>query len=841
MTETANHPHPNLPPSRGKGKVHPHPNLPPSRGKGEAHPHPNPPPSRGEGEAGQETLELLEFGLIRQQLSRYATLAPAQEAAAALTPSSNLELIRQRQQATLEARAFLDNQGSVDLTGVADIRDLIQRATLTGVLRAEHLRQIHDTLRACRRARALLAHRRDLPLISGWARAIPSLRDLEDRIAGAIDPNGLMMDNATPALRQRRMEADQARARLSVSMEREMRKLGRGNVLQEQLITERNGRLVLLIKSSLRQRVPGIVHDVSDSGATAFIEPLGAVPLGNKWREAALSARREEERILRSLSSQVGLQGPQALASLDLLGQIDFALAKGRLSLSQGGTPPVFVDEKESRLKLKDARHPLLGDSAVPIDLNLGGAARILLITGPNAGGKTVALKTAGLLTAMAQAGLHVPAGRCQMTVFDAVFADIGDQQSIEQSLSSFSSHLQNLRNIMEGATGRSLVLLDELGASTDPEEAAALAKATLSFFARRGVACIVTTHHRDVAAFAQDQPAMTNASVELNQRTLAPTYRLATGLPGRSYALTIAERMGIDAETVEYARTLLSEDHRRAEELLRKLEQEKAQAEKHRKSVQQEARKATAERRKLEKRLEDLEADKAVILEQARQQIQAKADDLWKRLRRAERALARPDWKRGLKDERVDVAKVRSQIRSSLAPTAPLTPEAESASYPAPNPRSWVEGLKRGDFVYVRGLPNPAEVLEPSKNGGSLELLLGSVRATIPSHQIERKAEKPTSPQMPEGVTFSRAATGPAKTELDLRGMRVEAAEMEIDDFLDQALMKGLSSVRIVHGGGTGALRSLVRERLKGHPTVKDARPENVGLTDGATLVELV
>ena len=627
-------------------------------------------------ETDRETLELLEFHLIRQQLARYTTLAPAQESALALAPSSDHEEIRRRQRGTLEARRFIDEQGSLDLTGVEDIRPLIQRAVLTGVLRAQHLREVHDTLRACRRARSVLANRRDLPLISGWARSIPSLRDLEDRIAGAIDANGLLMDNATPTLRQLRRQAESARARLSVSMEREMRRLRRSNVLQENLITERNGRLVLLVKSGLRQQVPGIVHDVSDSGATAFIEPLGAVSLGNQWREASLSARREEERILRSLSSQVGLQGEQVLASLDLLAQIDFTLAKGRLSLTYAANPPHFLESEESRLDLEGARHPLLGDSAVPINLTLGSERHILLITGPNAGGKTVALKTAGLLTAMAQAGLHVPAGRCRMTVFDAVYADIGDQQSIEQSLSSFSSHLSNLRRIMERSTSRSLVLLDELGASTDPEEGAALAKATLSYFARGAVSCIVTTHHRDVAAFAQDQPGMANASVELHPSTLAPTYRLATGLPGRSYALTIAQRMGIDETTVEHARSLLSEDHRRAEELLRKLEEERSLAEKHRKSAQKEAREARSERRELQKRLNAIESEKSVILEEARQEIQSRADDLWKRLRRAERALNRPDWKRGLKDERIDVAQVRSQIRSSLAPPSPVENE---------------------------------------------------------------------------------------------------------------------------------------------------------------------
>ena len=785
------------------------------------------PAARNDQSTGSDTLYLLEFPLILEKIARFTSLSLARDGAMALQPSSDAAEIQRLQQGTQEARRFIDGNGSLDLTGIRDVRPLVQRARLEGVLRGEHLREIYDTLRACRRARSILADRKDLPQMSTLARAIPSLRELENDLDAAIDRNGLITNNASGSLRHLRNRAEDAHARLTTALERAMRQLRRSNVLQEHLVTERNGRMVLLVKSEMRSRVPGIVHDVSDSGATAFVEPLSAMPLGNQWRESSLAAQREEERILRSLSSKVGLQGDNILGSLDILAELDLTLAKGRFSATINGVPPVFVEAEESYVKLTGARHPLLRDSAVPIDVSVGGDNRILLITGPNAGGKTVALKTMGLVLAMAQAGLHVPARQCATTIFDSIFADIGDQQSIERSLSSFSSHLQNLGGIMDKATPASLVLLDELGASTDPEEGAALAKAILSYFSRHRVVCVATTHHRDVAAYAQEQPGMTNASVELNPDTLAPTYSLTLGLPGRSYALTIARRMGIDLETLELAQSLLSVEHRQAEELLRELERERHLAEQQRKVARKEAVSAQAKRKDLEQKLDELEEDKALILEQFRRDIQVQADELWKRLRRAERTLAQPESRPQLNDQRLDVARVRNEIRSSL-----WQPPEESA-------REWIRSLKAGDYVYIRGIPNPVEVLTRPNNSNTLELLLGSVKAKIPSYQLEKKAQAPPM-RVPEGVSISRASTGPIKTDLDMRGMRVEEAEMQLEGFLDQALMKGLSSIRIVHGGGTGALRSMVRERLKGHPLVKLQRPEGSGHTDGATLVEL-
>ncbi len=780
--------------------------------------------------ASDEALVLLEFPAVRERLAGLTVLSMAKEGALALTPSSDAGEIRRRQQGCDEARRFIEGHGSLDLTGVLDVRPLAQRAILKGVLKGEGLREIHDTLRACRKVRAALAGRKDLPHLSDLARSIPSTRSLEERLAASIDPKGDVVEDAFPALRSLRRQGREAHAKLTAAMERTLRRLRGDGVLQDAVVMERNGRLTLPVKAEMSRRVPGIVHDASQSGATVFVEPLQAAPLGNEWREASLAAEREEERILRELSEAVGFKGREILDSLAALSKLDLELAKGRLSLALKGAAPTLIEADAAYVKLTEARHPLLKGGVTPIDITVGGESGVLVITGPNAGGKTVALKTAGLLLAMAQAGLHVPAKQCVMTVFDSVYAEIGDQQSIEQSLSSFSSHLQNLRAIMEGATPASLVLFDELGASTDPEEGAALAKALLSHFAERGVLCVATTHFRDVAAYVQEQPGMTNASVELDPGTLAPTYRLTVGLPGRSYALTIANRMGMDPQTLERARSLLSVEHRRTDELLGQLEEERHLAETQRRAAQKAAARADKRGRELEARLEELETQKALIMDEARREVALRAEELSKRLRRAERLLDKPaaaPQTSQIKDQRAEVTRVRNELRSALWQPPPVAA------------REWVGGLQRGDFVYVKGIPNPVEVLSPPNGGDTVELLLGSVRAKMPAYQLEKKAQSPFQ-QTPQGVSLSRASTGPAARELDMRGLRVEEAEMRLEEFLDRAALKALSSVTVIHGSGTGALRAMVRERLRGHPLVKTARPEATNATDGVTLVEL-
>ena len=779
-----------------------------------------------------ETLELLEFPLVKARVAAFCTLSPARERTLALIPSQDVNEIGSRQQETQEARLFIESHETLELTGVHDVGPLIHRASLEGVLKGKELRELHDTLQASRTVRATLGNRNDLPLLARIGSAIPDLRELERLLASTVDETGELRDGASRELRMLRLDASEARARLDGALERAVRRLRRSNVLQEPLVTERNGRMVLLVKMEMRYRVPGIVHDVSDSGATAFVEPMAAVGLGNQWREASLAAQREEERILRGVSTTVGYNGLEILQAMEALTKLDVAVAMGRYSMLTQGTAPVFVQAEQAFLNLSRARHPLLQGSVVPIDVSVGGGESVLIITGPNAGGKTVALKTAGLLAIMAQSGFHVPAAECTMTVFDQVYADIGDQQSIERSLSSFSSHLQTLRWVMEQATPNSLVLLDELGTSTDPEEGAALAKAVLGFFEERMIPCVATTHHREVAAYVQDQPGMANASVEMDPGTLEPTFRLTKGLPGRSYALTIAGRMGVDPATVERARSLLSEEHRQAEVLLRQLEQERYLAEQQRKAAEGELERNQAMRRELEGKLAELETNKEHLLEEARFELQSRADDLWKRLQRAERAFIQPQsaaapMQSEPKEYKEEVALVRAELRSEEWEPAP---KAEG---------SWVQELTPGDFVYVRGVPNPVEVLAPPNENRTVEVALGAIRARLPSHHLERKAEVP-SLKLPERVSYTGPVGKPMGREVDLRGMRVEEAEDRLDSVLDQAALQGLRKLRVVHGGGTGALRSLVRERLKGHPLVKEIRAEDGRSSGSVTLVEL-
>ncbi|MBM3926340.1 MAG: endonuclease MutS2 [SAR202 cluster bacterium] len=779
-------------------------------------------------DARSRSLDLLEFPQVKERLAGLASLPEAKQAALGLQPSTNPLAIAQSQQETQEARQYVETYGLLDFGGVGDIETKVRRASLDGVLTGTDLWTIFKTLSACRALRGALASKKELPLLASLAASIADVRELERELGASVDQNGFVSEQASPDLRWLRSQAEESRVRLVTSLERTMRRLERSSIVQEPLITERNGRMVLLVKMEMRPRVPGIVHDVSDSGATAFVEPIHAVGLGNEWREATLAVQREEERVLRALSVKVGYYSADILESLRTAARLDLAMAKGRYSTALHGVSPVFVEGERGYIEVREARHPLLTGKVVPVDVSVGGENTVLLVTGPNAGGKTVSLKTLGLLAAMAQAGMHVPARQCNLTIFDAVYADIGDQQSIERSLSSFSSHIESLREIMEGATSASLVLLDELGTSTDPEEGAALAKAVLSYFANRGTACAATTHHRDVAAYVQEQPGMTNASVELDPNTLLPTYKLTLGLPGRSYALTIAARMGINDETVEHARSLLSEEHRHSEELLHELERERGIAEEHRRIAEEERVRLEAARRELEERLAALEAQKSAMLEETHARLLSQAEDLLKRLQRAERALAQPSMdKPSIKEETAEVAKARQEIKA-MQRQAPPSPVAD-----------WKASLKPGDFVYVRGVPQPVEVASAPTESNTVEVMLGSIRARMPFHQVEKKANV-SAPRLPEGVYFSRPVSRLTRTELDLHGMRYEEAEAKLEEFLDQAVLRGLSVVRVLHGHGTGALRAMVRERLKKHPLVKSSQPGEGNTSDGVTVVEL-
>ena len=776
-----------------------------------------------------QSVELLEFNQIRQQVASYARTLMGQDAARNLAPDRDLLEIATRQQETTESRQFLEQGGSLEFGPQEDFQEYVQRALLGGLLRGGELYPIHDLVRAAGYDRANLSRHEELPLLSSYAENIPDHSSLQRAIGAAISPAGEVLDDASPTLRDLRHESRRIQQNLNEVMERSLRRFQRQELVQEPIITQRNGRLVLLIKAEMRPRVAGIVHDVSDSGATVFIEPMAAVEQGNRWREARLAEDREVERVLRQLSGMVGQAGEDLLLTLDLLGRLDLSMAKGRYSISLKATQPWVTGQEgqDRNLRLTGARHPLLTGDVVPVSLDLGAEFTVMLITGPNAGGKTVTLKTVGLLALMAHAGLHVPAEEAHFPLLDGVYADIGDQQSIEQALSTFSSHVQNLLSIMGQATGNSLVLVDELGTSTDPEEGSALATAILSHFQSLEPWVVATTHHRGVARYVQETPGMINASVDLDPQTLGPTYRLTLGLPGRSYALTIAARLGLPPEVIEQARTSMSPVERDTESLLGELQEERRVVE----QLRQDAEAAMAQSRQnlaeTESSLAAVEATKAEMLEESRQELQERIADLLQRLQRAERALDQPEARSALQEQRSQLQEAAREVRS--VHWQPI----EVKRTP------WQEKLGSGDRVFIRGIPRPVEVISSPDDEGQVEVLLGTMRAKIPSYQLERPAAG-HEPAARQGVYFNRPSIRQLNTEVDLRGLRVDEALSKVDDLLNNAALGGVEAVRIIHGKGTGVLRRSIREYLTRHSLAGSIAPGDGSGGDGVTVVEL-
>ena len=774
-------------------------------------------------------IRLLEFDQIRRRLASYARTVMGEEASLDLVPKQDLLVIATDLQETTEARQFVENGGVLEFGPRIDFRDLVRRALLGGLLRGEELRSIQELLGAARFDRSRLTDRDEFPLLSGFAENIPDLTGIEGAVASAISPAGEVLDDASPLLRQLRQDSRSVHQRLNETMERNLRRFQRMEVVQEPIITQRNGRLVLLIKAEMKPRVPGIVHDVSDSGSTVFVEPMGAIELGNRWREARLAEEREVERVLRQLSNQVSHAGQDLLLTLDILSRLDLDMAKGRYSSALRAVSPWVSDQpaEDRRLRLTGARHPLLSGSVVPVSLELGGDSRVMLITGPNAGGKTVALKTVGLLALMAQSGLHVPADEAELPLFDGVFVDIGDQQSIEQALSTFSSHISNLLAIIGEITGQSLILVDELGTSTDPEEGSALAQAILWHFLSLGPLLVATTHHRGVARFVQETPGMTNASVDLHPQTLQPTYRVTLGLPGRSYALTIAARLGIPPEIIEHARSAISPVEQATEDLLHQLQVERRVVEDLRREAEEALTQSRQQQAEAESQLANVESRKAELVEDARQDLQDRIGHLLDRLRRAERVLDQPDTRQVIQEQRAQLREAAREVRT------PRWQPIEVKRTP------WQERVGSGDRVFLRGIPRPVEVITPADEEGQIEVLLGTMRAKVPMYQLERPAGGHQAAAQ-ASVFFQRQAPKQSNTEIDLRGCRVDEAIERVDELLNNASLDGVENVRIIHGKGTGALRRAIREYLDRHPLAASVAGGEGSGGEGVTVVEV-
>ena len=782
----------------------------------------------------QRALGLLEFDQIRQQLAATTRTVIGAESAGELAPTADGRDVAMRQQETAEARRLLDTTGALELGPVEDLRPAVQRALLGGVLRGEELLHFGTLAAAARWNRNALGNREDLPLLAATAENFPDLPDLESAVNRAIGPSGEVLDDASPELGRLRRDSRSAYAALNDVMQRSLRRYQRSGVTQENIVTERNGRMVLLIKTDFKGQAPGIIHDVSDSGATVFIEPMPAIDLGNRWRETRLAERREEERVLRQLSSLVGRYAEEITLALHLLGRLDLAAAKGRYGAALRAVPPHVAGLDEPRqFRLTGARHPLLTGEIVPTTINIRSDQSVLLITGPNAGGKTVALKTVGLLAMMALAGLQVPADDADIPLLDGIYADIGDQQSIIESLSTFSSHIRNLRQIMDAATASSLILIDELGSSTDPEEGSALAAALLSEFRDRNVMVVATTHHRNVARLAQDQAGMINASVDLNPRTLEPTYQLTHGVPGRSYALTIAARLGLPESVIAGAQTHLSPEHLETDRLLQELQEERVTVSELRQQVEQTLAAARQREQEAAERLEAVEETKAELVEEARRELTQQIGGVVNQIRQAERSLHRQQVEESattsLREERQRLARAQREVAS-----------ADWEPIPVERP-PWYQELKVGDRVYIRGVARPVEIVSIPNQHQEVEVVIGSMRARIPVYQLDRLADRVHPTAERAGVVYRRPANKRTLSpEVNLHGYRVDEALTVIDSLLDDAALEGMTSLKIVHGKGTGALRRAVREFLTGHPLVASTEPGEGGSASGVTVVQL-
>ena len=786
----------------------------------------------------RRALESLDFEVVRHQVAGHITFAPARPLALGMTPSYRFQEVADLQRETADARQLLDQLGEVNLHAEIDASTFVARAALDGVLTGLELLAVAESLDMQRRARAAVARAGDrAPILAAMVDQISDLRELERQIRVRIGRTGEVLDDATPTLRAVRIQVRQAYERVTDALTRIIQSPLGQESLQDRVISVRGERLVVQVKAEMRHRVLGIVHDASNTGATLFIEPFATVDLCNAWRELALEEEREVGRVLRDLSTLVGALADDITRGAQQVARLDFIMARARYSAALRGVsalpgrtahgPAPSGESPGTVLRLLNARHPLLGDEAVPISANIGPGWSVLVVTGPNTGGKTVAMKTVGLLALMHQSGLLIPADEgSTLPVFDGVYSDVGDQQSIERSVSTFSSHMRNVIDILSEASPASLVLLDELGTSTDPEEGSALAKAILDYLASLGVPTIATTHHRTVATYAEANPGMANASVQLDPDTLRPTYHLTVGIPGRSYAMSVASRMGLSSEIMEKARSLLEPQHLRFEDWLNELQNERHQLQTRLAEAEQTQAEVELSRQELQSQLDDLATHRRDLFDGMRRELLAQWEDLQRKLRRAEAALS---WRVPARDIQ-DVKAELSQIGQEL--------EARRSQAPAPPQRAGQRPLAVGDLVQVRGLNLQGTVTALSEEGLEAEVNVGKVRLRIDLGRLSRVEGEPGTETAEVHLEL-----GPALADMDLhlRGLRAEEALVRLEDFLDKATRDGLSTVRIIHGRGTGVLRQVVREHLARHPLAISFAPEERERGgDGVTVVEL-
>lgn len=795
----------------------------------------------------EKTIRTLEYPRIREILSGYAAFSASAALAMALEPTNDIDIAKAALARTTEARRLLSLISDFSVGGARDVRELVEKARRSGVLQPTELLDIRGTLSAGRQIYRTFERRsEDFPQLTLLTSRLDPPAGLIDSITQAISDQAEVRDNASERLQSIRKEIRIAHERLLNRLQRYLSDPKTALLLQEPLITQRGGRYVIPLQADFKGRIEGIVHDQSGSGSTLFIEPLAVVELNNRYHELQLAERDEIQRILAAFSAQVGREAAQIIQMVGALAELDLALMCAKYAEDIHAVEPVLMpfkpaseDHPGSTIRLYKARHPLLNPrSSVPIDILLDEHTFSLVITGPNTGGKTVTLKTLGLLALMAQSGLHIPAqSGSELSIFMDVFSDIGDEQSIEQSLSTFSAHITNIIRILKQATHKTLVLFDELGAGTDPQDGAALAQGILSYLMEKRIPNLVATHYPELKSFAHLTPGTMNASMEFDIKSLRPTYRLIIGLPGKSNALLIAERLGLPAEIVAKARDTFHPQQQRSEDLLEEILRQRAIARREREQAEKARRTLENQKRDLQTRLDKIEEERINILEQARTDADAEMDALKAELEQLYRSVKNQrqstqevkQLQTELEDIRADLqARQKKQRIEESAPTA--------------------QRLQPGDRVRLRTLGMNGVIA--TVDGDEVEVQAGAlrVRARVSDIQmvnktgqpLEQEKEKRPARLSHEGsVSLVHPSPG---LELDLRGMTTEEGLARLKNYLEDAYLAGLPMVRIIHGKGTGRLRESIRRALERSNRVKSWEQglDNEG-GEGVTIARIV
>lgn len=817
------------------------------------------------------TLRVLEYDKILQKLATFCAFAGGEELATSLLPSDDLRTVREWLEQTDEAFRLLEQKTDIYFGGVHDLRHLTAKAERGSILMPAEFVEVRTTLMRARTLRNTLTRlNRQFPRLADIAFVIEPCEHVIGEISRCVNDRAEVVDGASAELGRIRAQLRVAQDRLLSTLDRLVQSGDIAPYLQESIVTQRQGRYVIPVRAEHKGHIQGIVHDQSASGATFFIEPLKVVEQNNAVRELELEEEKEVRRILTELSDLVADEGHYINRNVQVLSQLDFTFAKAKYAYELEASAPKVVDFRQkppqilasvdddsgeeqyiqhpgSVLNFRQARHPMLDPEAVvPIDVYFSDDCYVLVVTGPNTGGKTVTLKTVGLLTLMAQSGLMIPAEEgSELSIFEGVYADIGDEQSIEQNLSTFSSHMTNIISILEEADPKSLVLLDELGAGTDPDEGSALAMALLENLRDRGITTLATTHYSDLKLYAHNTPGVLNASVEFDVENLSPTYELSIGLPGRSNALTIARRLGLNPSIVDNAEKIVRPEALEVEGMLEDVRRARQEAQRVLAQTKERERHAQAIEADLRYQLARIEEARREVIAETRSTMQNELAEIRREIENFRRQMAKGGTDSGTVHEQF-LSEARQIIAQREGDTEGRV-EQEVATPNAPVDR--MQGpIEVGDRVFVPNLQATGEVLSVDMRNGSpheADVQVGNFRLKLPVRRLELRSKAPAQPAAPQAPvkvqTKPRQSGGPGM-ELDLRGERVESGLQRLDSYLDDAYLENLPWVRIIHGKGTGAMRDAVRDALRGHPLVSKFRsggPSEGG--DGVTVANLM